>query len=129
VEEKTDTTTTEVATHASAAAGATWALSCPAPAPPPSSSTQLLRALRKLERPLLLLLVTVVRRRHHDTGARVMSKGATTQIMSPTRMRVRYRDPTRITVTRVGSLRTLVVPPTSLALRMSASIAADKRRL
>ncbi len=47
---------------------------------------------------------------------------------------MRYRNPTRITglirsTARVGSPQMLVVPPMPLALRMTASIAADGSRL
>ncbi len=134
MEERTNTTTTTVATHAHAAAGATRALSYPAPAPHPSSSAALLLGLRRLMRLLLLLLITVVRQRHHGTVARVIRKETTTQHTLPARMGVRYRDPTRITgpprsFTRVGPLRKLAVPPPSLAFRMRASIAVDRRRL
>ncbi len=132
VKEITTTTTTKVATNTSAIAAATWALSYPDPSP--------LLQPRRLQGPpkpgllSLLLLVTVVRQRHHGTVARERGNARTTQTNTVPRTRVRYRNPTRNlglprSITRVGSLRTLVVPAPSLGLPTIASIAADATRL
>ncbi len=124
-----NTTTNPVATDTSAKANAVASASSSHPPPPPPAVSAPPRpragALLGLSRLLLLLLST--RQRHHGTSAPVepTSKTPTANSINASRMRVRYRDSTP----RVESPSFLVLPPPSLPLRMTASIAAASLQL